>query len=190
MYEGCFPMGATTLINVAVTVINGQLNYGGRSFLYFIWAMCQWWLDIFISFACCWVGVHPMITHQNHSLDKMTAIWLLPVVTLIVASSSGHSRPFTSTNDPHHISHAAHPSRSSSRHILPLRLPFGPTGQSGYVILLIGQNINHLLPYHPSQSTFFEFFHHTAVEAISMRIFPLMVARNDVDFVRPACGVF
>ena len=51
-------MGATTLINVAVTVINGQLNYGGKSFLYFIWAM--WWLDIFVSFACCWVGVHAM----------------------------------------------------------------------------------------------------------------------------------
>jgi Voltage-dependent anion channel len=58
MYAGCFPMGATTLINVAVSVINGKLNYGGKSFLYFIWAM--WWLDVFISFVCCWVGVHAM----------------------------------------------------------------------------------------------------------------------------------
>ena len=58
MYAGCFPMGATTLINVAVTVINGKLNYGGMSFLYFIWYM--WWLDVFVSFVCCWVGVHAM----------------------------------------------------------------------------------------------------------------------------------
>jgi tellurite resistance protein TehA-like permease len=63
LYAGCFPMGATTLINVAVTVINGQLNYGGKSFLYFIWAM--WWLDVFISFACCWVGVHSMYVYSR-----------------------------------------------------------------------------------------------------------------------------
>ena len=58
MYAGCFPMGAATLINVAVTVINEQLNHGGKSFLYLIWAM--WWLDVVISFACCWFGVHAM----------------------------------------------------------------------------------------------------------------------------------
>ena len=58
MYAGYFPMGAATLINVAVIVINGQLDYGGESFLYFIWAI--WWLDVFISFVCCWVGVHAM----------------------------------------------------------------------------------------------------------------------------------
>ena len=58
MYAGCIPMGAATLINVAVIVINGRLNFGGKSFLYFIWAI--WWLDVFISFVCCWVGVHTM----------------------------------------------------------------------------------------------------------------------------------
>ena len=58
LYAGCFPMGATTLIDIAVNVINGRLNYGGKSFLYFIWAI--WWLDVVISFACCWVGVHAM----------------------------------------------------------------------------------------------------------------------------------
>lgn len=58
LYAGCFPMGATTLINTAVDVINGRLNYGGKSFLYFVWAI--WWLDVFISFVCCWVGVHAM----------------------------------------------------------------------------------------------------------------------------------
>ena len=62
-YAGCFPMGATTLLNVAVTVINGQSNFGGKSFLYFIWAM--WWLDVFISFVCCWVGVHAMWVYTN-----------------------------------------------------------------------------------------------------------------------------
>ena len=63
VYAGCFPMSAATLINVAVTFINGQLNYGGKLLLYFIWAM--WWLDVFISFACCWVGVHFMYVYDR-----------------------------------------------------------------------------------------------------------------------------
>ena len=58
LYAGCFPMGAATLINVAVEVINERFNYGGKPFLYFIWAI--WWLDVFIAFVCCWVGVHTM----------------------------------------------------------------------------------------------------------------------------------
>ena len=32
---------------------------------------------------------HSRSTTHNHALDKMTAVWLLPVVTLIVASSTG-----------------------------------------------------------------------------------------------------
>lgn len=58
LYAGCFPVGAATIINIAVNVIHGRLNYGGKSFLYFIWAI--WWLDVFVSFVCCWVGVHAM----------------------------------------------------------------------------------------------------------------------------------
>ena len=51
-------MGATTLISIAVDIINGRLNYGGKSFLYFILAI--WWLNVFVSFVCCWVGIHTM----------------------------------------------------------------------------------------------------------------------------------
>ena len=216
MYAGCFPMGAATLINVAVTVINGHLNYGGKPFLYFIWAM--WWLDVFISFACCWVGVHFMyvysrifiswckgspiifnfrITQQNHSLDTMTAMWLLPVVTLIVASSSGGvlSRPIQVYSQLHALQtltvsvfmvtvglslalmiltvylmrlilHGL-PRGAST---LSVFLPLGPTGQSGYAILLIGQNINKLLPF-PSQGTFLNSFSTGAVvEVVSISV--------------------
>ena len=66
MDAGCFPMGAATLINVAVIVINGQLNYGGKSFLYFIWV--TWWIDVLISFLCCWVGIHAMYVSGHVSL--------------------------------------------------------------------------------------------------------------------------
>jgi tellurite resistance protein TehA-like permease len=200
MYAGCFPMGATTLINVAVTVINGRLNYGGKSFLYFIWAI--WWLDVFISFVCCWIGVHNMyvrfiyffwcrctksssnfrITNQNHFLETMTPMWLLPVVTLIVASSSGGvlCRAIQVYSKLHALQtltvsvfmvtvglslalmiltvylmrliiHGLPPGPFT----LSVFLPLGPTGQAGYAILLIGQNIKNILPF-PSKSTFLD----------------------------------
>ena len=58
LYIGCFPMGVTTIINVAVDVINTRFNFGGKKFLYFIWAV--WWIDVSISAVCCWGIVHIM----------------------------------------------------------------------------------------------------------------------------------
>lgn len=58
LYTGCFPMAATTLINVAVDVIYVHFQFGGKGFLYFIWAI--WWLDVAVSILCCWGVVHLM----------------------------------------------------------------------------------------------------------------------------------
>ena len=210
-------MGAATLINIAVIVINGQLNFGGKLFLYFIWAI--WWLDVLISFVCCWVGVRTMyvsgrvtsgvleyvlsanlnsylhttrITLQKHSLDSMTARWLLPVMTLIVASASGSilggaiqvysqlhsfqtllvsvfmvSVGFTLTLMILTIYlmrlflHGLPPDAK----VLSVFLPIGPTSQSGYTILLIGQNFHKLLPFPPHwQSS--EFFNYSSTGTI------------------------
>ncbi|KAF8804691.1 C4-dicarboxylate transporter/malic acid transport protein [Phlegmacium glaucopus] len=188
LYAGCFPMGATTIISIAVDVINRRLNYGGKSFLYFIWAI--WWLDVFASFACCWVGVHAMITRQEHSLDAMTTMWLLPVVTLIVGSSSGGI--LCRALQVHSQLHALQTLAVSvfmvtvglalalmiltvyllrliihglprGTTILSVFLPLGPTGQSGYAILLIGENSKKLLPF-PSQSD--DFLNATSTGAI------------------------
>ena len=125
-------------------------------------------------------SVHFRITHQDHVLDTMTAMWLLPVVTLIVASSSGgvlcraiqvYSRLHalqTLTVSVFMVT-AGFSLASMILTIYLMRLiihglprgistlsvflPLGPTGQSGYAILLIGQNINNLLPF-PSESKF------------------------------------
>ena len=125
----------------------------------------------------------------------MTAIWLLPVVTLIVASSSGGvlCRAIQVYSQLHALQtltvsvfmvtvglslafmiltiylmrlilHGLPPGTST----LSVFLPLGPTGQSGHAILLIGQNINNILPY-PSQSTFLNSSTTgAAVEAISI----------------------
>lgn len=172
LFLGCYPMGACTLLNVSVDVINQHYGVGGRPFLYVIWAL--WWVDVAISVACCWAGVHSMIVMQTHSLATMNSMWLLPVVTLIVASSSGgviglalqqHSEyhalitvGFSAFLVTIGISlafmiltiylarlviHGLPPGPA----VLSVFLPLGPTGQSGFAIYIIGQNFSRLIPY-------------------------------------------
>ncbi|KAF8161072.1 voltage-dependent anion channel [Crassisporium funariophilum] len=171
LYIACFPMGATTLFNVAVDVINVKYNVGGKGFLYFVWAL--WWSNVVISFLCCWLLVHVMITRQKQSLDGLTAIWVLPVVTLIVCSSSGGilARALHTYSSTYALNTAtlsvfmvvvgltlasmiltAYLLRlithglPQGATILSVFIPLGPTGQAGYAFLLIGQNYNSLLP--------------------------------------------
>jgi tellurite resistance protein TehA-like permease len=58
LYLGTFPMGAVTLIGVATTVLHGQYGFGGRGFVYTLWAF--WWVDIVVSALCCWGIVYVM----------------------------------------------------------------------------------------------------------------------------------
>ncbi|RDB16735.1 Sulfite efflux pump SSU1 [Hypsizygus marmoreus] len=179
LYTGCFPMGITTLINVSVDVINVGYGFGGQSFLYFIWAV--WWIDVAISVLCCWGMVHIMSTLQRHSLQAMTAAWLLPVVTLTVAASSGgvlaramqQYSPFNALISVAvavfmvtigltlalmiitiYVLRLIVYGLPPGPKILSVFLPLGPTAQSGYAVLLIGQNFKSLLPLHHGSSDF------------------------------------
>nr|VWP00257.1 Mitochondrial division protein 1 [Ganoderma boninense] len=86
LFMGCFPMGAATLINSALN-INQDWGFGGTPFIWTLWGF--WWLDAAFSYAIAFGMIYTMMTRHDHSVNKMTATWLLPVVTLIVASSSG-----------------------------------------------------------------------------------------------------
>ncbi|KJA19940.1 hypothetical protein HYPSUDRAFT_143058, partial [Hypholoma sublateritium FD-334 SS-4] len=178
LYAGTFPMGATTLINIAVSVIHEKYQIGGKAFLYFLWA--AWWLDVLIACLCTWVGVHVMFIHQKHSLETMTAMWLLPVVTLIVAASTGGI--LANSLEKYSPKIALDTLTVSTflvtvgftlafmiltiyllrliLHGLPaggtvlsVFLPLGPTGQAGYAILLIGQGLSTLFPAISTAST-------------------------------------
>ncbi|TFK44681.1 voltage-dependent anion channel [Crucibulum laeve] len=179
MYSGCFPMAGTTLINVATDVIHNHYGLGGKGFLYFVWSM--WWLDVVISVVCCWGVVHLMKTRQLHSLDTMTAGWLLPVVTLTVAASSGGvlARSLEKYSPLHALISATFAvfmvgvgltlalmiltvyllrlivhGLPQGGTIMSAFLPLGPTAQSGFAVLLIGQNFQSLLPYNSNSPDF------------------------------------
>ncbi|WP_223529459.1 TDT family transporter [Pseudomonas sp. GL-R-19] len=84
MFFGTIPMGLAT-------IINGFLVFGlprwGEGVIHL--AEVLWWLDVAMSLACGVLIPYMMFTRQEHSIDQMTAVWLLPVVAAEVAASSG-----------------------------------------------------------------------------------------------------
>ncbi|WP_419711368.1 TDT family transporter [Pseudomonas sp. NFX224] len=84
MFFGTIPMGLAT-------IINGFLLFGlprwGEGVIQL--AEVLWWLDVAMSLACGVLIPFMMFTRQEHSIDQMTAVWLLPVVAAEVAAASG-----------------------------------------------------------------------------------------------------
>ncbi|WDR34484.1 TDT family transporter [Pseudomonas serboccidentalis] len=84
MFFGTIPMGLAT-------IINGFLLFGlprwGEGVIHL--AQVLWWLDVAMSLACGVLIPYMMFTRQEHSIDQMTAVWLLPVVAAEVAAASG-----------------------------------------------------------------------------------------------------
>lgn len=84
MFFGTIPMGLAT-------IINGFLLFGVPRWGDGVVALAEllWWLDVALSLACGVLIPYMMFTRQEHRIDQMTAVWLLPVVAAEVAAASG-----------------------------------------------------------------------------------------------------
>ncbi len=84
MFFGAIPMGLAT-------IINGFLAFGpallGATAISIAHAL--WWPDVALSLASGLLIPYLMVTRQEHRLETMTAVWLLPVVAAEVAAASG-----------------------------------------------------------------------------------------------------
>lgn len=84
MFFGTIPMGLAT-------IINGFIQFGlprwGDGVIQLVEVL--WWIDVAMSLACGVLIPYMMFTRQEHSIDQMTAVWLLPVVAAEVAAASG-----------------------------------------------------------------------------------------------------
>lgn len=183
-------MGAATLINSALTA-NQQWSFSGTGFLYALWAF--WWADLALSWLCAFGMLYAMyasrlmsdyptlmrdccrMTTQHHSLTKMASVWVLPMVTLIVASSTGGL--LADALMPHSTNHALLTTAVSFTAvimglslaimvltvyltrlvlhgppdvalILSAFITLGPLGQGGFSLLVNGRNLSALLPLH------------------------------------------
>jgi C4-dicarboxylate transporter/malic acid transport protein len=84
MSLGCIPMALATLVN---GILLFAIPRWGQTAVQT--AQALWALDAFLAVAC-GVGLpYLMFTRQDHALERMTAVWLLPIVAAEVAAVSG-----------------------------------------------------------------------------------------------------
>ena len=149
---------------------------GGTATSGFLWVLWGfWWLDSLASYVIAFGMIYTMMVRQDHAISKMTAVWLLPVVTLIVASSTGgllanvireksHTLALVTTGFSFvmvliglsfammiittyfiRLITAGPPDAGL---ILSAFIVLGPLGQGGFSLLVNGQDLSYLIPLH------------------------------------------
>ena len=88
---GAAVMSRSVAASGLATIINGFLLFGVARWGHAAVDIAQalWWLDAALAVVCGVAIPFMMFTRQSHSIDQMTAIWLLPVVAAEVAAVSG-----------------------------------------------------------------------------------------------------
>ncbi len=83
LFLGAIPMGLAT-------IANGFLSFGVHLYgdIAVQIATYLWYLDVFFAVLIAWVVPFCMFSCQDHQLQRMTAVWLLPIVACEVAASS------------------------------------------------------------------------------------------------------
>lgn len=84
MFFGAIPMGLATILNGFL--VFGTERWGHTAVEI---ATLLWWLDAALALLCAWLIPFLMFTRQDHTLQNMTAIWLLPIVAAEVTAASG-----------------------------------------------------------------------------------------------------
>lgn len=83
MFLGAVPMGLATFINGLL--LFGVPHWGARAVAL---AEALWWGDVALALGVALLVPYLMFTHQSHALEKLTAVWLLPIVAPEVAAAS------------------------------------------------------------------------------------------------------
>ena len=83
MFFGAIPMGLATIINGFL--VFGVPHWGGAAVRI---AEILWWIDAAMAVASGVLIPFLMFTRQRHSIESMTAVWLLPVVAAEVTAAS------------------------------------------------------------------------------------------------------
>lgn len=84
MFLGAIPMGLATIVNGYIAF--GLPTMGARALQI---AYPLWWVDAGLAVLSGFLVPYLMFTDQEHTIDKMTAVWLLPIVPAEVAAATG-----------------------------------------------------------------------------------------------------
>lgn len=163
---GTVPMGLATIINMIVLVcVPAWGNWAAQ----FAWAL--WWIDVVLSTSTCFYLPFVVMYVHSTQLSTMTAAWLLPIASTVVASATGGIVAAVLSNPQHALwtlilSYALWGMGMSlamvvlvmyfhrlTVHKLPPRelivsvfLPLGPVGQGGFAIQQLGKVARDIFP--------------------------------------------
>ncbi|RDL41855.1 Uncharacterized protein BP5553_01834 [Venustampulla echinocandica] len=166
LFLGTFPMGLATIINMIVYVCVPAWGYRA---VQLAWGL--WWIDVALSLVCCLFVPFTMMYYYETSLSEMTADWIFPVVSTIVAAASGGVVAEVLPNPTHALwtvlaSYVLWGTgvplamvvlviyfQRLTAHNLPPRevivsvfLPLGPLGQGGFGIMQLGKVAMDIFP--------------------------------------------
>ena len=170
MFFGAIPMGLAT-------IINGFLVFGiplwGNPALQT--ARALWWFDVLLSVGCGIFVPFMMFTRQEHNLEKMTGVWLLPIVAAEVAAVSGAQLvPYMA--EPHAAERIIVISYALWALSVPLAISF--------LVILLMRLILHKLPPNDMVATSW-----LALGPIGTGALGLMLLGTDASTVFPAAGL-
>ena len=84
MFLGCAPMALATVVNGFL--VFGPELLGSQAVAI---ASLLWRIDVALAVGCGLLVPFLMFTRHDHGIDRMTAVWLLPIVPAEVAAASG-----------------------------------------------------------------------------------------------------
>ncbi|KAJ3495452.1 hypothetical protein NLG97_g3390 [Lecanicillium saksenae] len=84
LFLGAFPIALSTIIEMMILVCGPAW---GQWAIIFAWAL--WWIDIVVSIAICYGVPFYIMYAQDIQLSNVTAAWLLPGASVIVAAGVG-----------------------------------------------------------------------------------------------------
>ncbi|KAK0113970.1 hypothetical protein ONS96_014818 [Cadophora gregata f. sp. sojae] len=166
LFLATFPVGLATLINMTVLVC---VPVWGQGMATLAWVL--WWIDGVLALVACFHLTFMIMSNQRSDLEEMTALYLIPIVSVVIAATSG-GLVAGAISDPNHrlwtliISYIFWGIGSPLSWIIltlyflrmtihkPLKrevivsllLPIGPLSLSGFSIIVLGKLSRNLFP--------------------------------------------
>jgi len=172
LFLGTIPMGFITIVTgIALLGHDYDISGGLKPTLIASWC---WWVALAVACFTAFVVPYIMFTKHNHSADRLTAAWLLPIVAPISIAASGstiskllilynyNSYAFTILLTSYvmggigvllaflimvlYFQRLALHHQPAKEAIISTFLPLGPCGQGGYAFIELGRGAMSLFP--------------------------------------------
>ncbi|KAH7330538.1 C4-dicarboxylate transporter/malic acid transport protein-like protein [Rhexocercosporidium sp. MPI-PUGE-AT-0058] len=84
LFLATFPVGFATLINMTVLVCVPVWGHGMATL-----AWVLWWIDTVLALTACFHLTYVIMSNQRSELEEMTALYFIPIVSVVIAATSG-----------------------------------------------------------------------------------------------------